>query len=102
MFFFLFKDTATTESYTDVHTRSRHDALPICSGHGSRTEGQTGGGTRRVARHRLRDRRGLRRGGRGGVDLRTWRRGDRGGGRGAEGTWRPGSRRRLQIGRAHV
>src|SRR3546814_501441 len=29
MLFFL-KDTATTESYTYGHTRSLHDALPIC------------------------------------------------------------------------
>src|SRR3546814_15184790 len=28
--FFFFKDTATTEFYTYGHTRSRHDALPIC------------------------------------------------------------------------
>src|SRR3546814_21005466 len=28
--FFFFKDTATTEIYTYVHTLSLHDALPIC------------------------------------------------------------------------
>src|SRR3546814_2652330 len=27
---YFFKDTATTEIYTYVHTRSPHDALPIC------------------------------------------------------------------------
>src|SRR3546814_16003387 len=27
---FFFKDTATTEIYTDLHTLSRQDALPIC------------------------------------------------------------------------
>src|SRR3546814_19613344 len=37
---FVFKDTATTEIYTYLHTRSRHDALPISEqkrrgGHGS-------------------------------------------------------------------
>src|SRR3546814_15184064 len=30
MFVFFFNDTATTEIYTYVHTRSLHDALPIC------------------------------------------------------------------------
>src|SRR3546814_17078423 len=28
-FYFFFKVTATTEIYTNVHTLSRHDALPI-------------------------------------------------------------------------
>src|SRR3546814_11387466 len=31
-FFFFFNVTATTEIYTDRHTLSLHDALPICSG----------------------------------------------------------------------
>src|SRR3546814_5769333 len=32
--FFFFKDTATTEIYTYLHTLSLHDALPICmAGH---------------------------------------------------------------------
>jgi hypothetical protein len=29
---FFFNDTATTEIYTQFHTLSRHDALPICNG----------------------------------------------------------------------
>src|SRR3546814_961873 len=32
MMFFLFNDTGTTEIYTDLHTLSLHDALPICTG----------------------------------------------------------------------
>src|SRR3546814_19824172 len=30
VYFFFFNDTATTEIYTDCHTLSLHDALPIC------------------------------------------------------------------------
>src|SRR3546814_14602548 len=33
MFYFLFKDTATTEIYTYLHTLSLHDALPIYVAH---------------------------------------------------------------------
>src|SRR3546814_16842366 len=32
LFLFLFNATATTESYTDLHTLSLHDALPISTG----------------------------------------------------------------------
>src|SRR3546814_14700165 len=31
MLWCFFKDTATTETYTYVHTLSLHDALPICN-----------------------------------------------------------------------
>src|SRR3546814_16331338 len=30
-FLFFFKDTASNEIYTDLHTLSRHDALPVYS-----------------------------------------------------------------------
>src|SRR3546814_4618557 len=49
---FFLNDTATTESYTDLHTRSLHDALPIygqsCCGTSCNTQpcqSRNGGGT---------------------------------------------------------
>src|SRR3546814_10660960 len=54
----VFNDTATTEIYTDVHTLSLHDALPITTP--ARSDHPRGparrGGQRR--RHQLADRRG--------------------------------------------
>src|SRR6188474_3999306 len=36
-FFFFFTDTATTELYTSLHTRSLHDALPLTRGASGRS-----------------------------------------------------------------
>src|SRR3546814_9933615 len=41
-YFFCIKDTATTEIYTYVHTRSQHDALPIGRSSRRRLNGKCG------------------------------------------------------------
>src|SRR3546814_18840493 len=41
--FFVFNDTATTQSYTDCHTLSRHDALPILTAATYSLYGHSGG-----------------------------------------------------------